>query len=93
MKWESKKYTEFIVEKPCLRCGAYGPSDPHHEDHDINNSGMGMKPPGTQRVPLCFQCHRVDRANMGPEEFWDGIDYKKAMINYITEYLILKGYK
>ncbi len=96
-KWVSKKYREFIREKSCLRCGETIYSDQlhdnHHEDHEINNSGMGMRPPDTQQVPLCFECHRVSRSNMGPKEFWGDIDYKKAMINYITEYLIQENIK
>ncbi len=96
-KWKSKKYRLFISEKPCLRCqeqyNVDGYMDPHHEDYLINNGGMGIKPPDTQALPLCFDCHRISRAMSGPKEFWGNIDYKKAMINYITEYLIENNIK
>lgn len=92
-KWKSPKYRKWISEQPCLRCSNSGPCDPHHEDHGFYNSGMGTKPSDTQLVPLCFQCHRIDRANIGPEEFWGDIDYKKAIVGYITKYIIKRGFK
>jgi hypothetical protein len=93
-KWKSLKYRKWISEQPCLRgCDTGQPSDPHHEDHGFNNSGTAMKPPDTQIVPLCFNCHRIERANTGPEEFWEGIDYKKAMVNFLTRYLIERNFK
>lgn len=91
-KWKSKKYREFISGKPCIVCCSPYASDPHHEDDGIKNSGMGMKPPDTQCIPICRKCHDL-RHKIGPLVFWHGIDYKKAMINFLTEYIVLNNLK
>ena len=91
-KWKSKNYRKWISEKPCCMCGNTTSVCGHHEDGDIFNSGTAMKPPDTQCVPLCHLCHDL-RHKIGPSEFWQGADYKKEMINLITEYIIKKGLK
>ena len=85
--WKSKKYRIWISEQPCLKCGSFSVSAPHHEDNGFWNSGMGMKPPDTQCLPLCHDCHINKRHNMGPEEFWGEIDYKREMVNHLSKYL------
>lgn len=92
MIWKSESYRKFISEKNCMVCDAPGPNDPHHEDYQIFNSGMAMKPPDVQCVPLCRKCHDL-RHKMGPKKFWGSINYMSEMINYITEYIILKNLK
>jgi hypothetical protein len=92
--WISPKYRKYISEQPCLMgCGTGELSAPHHEDNDFFNSGMGTKPPDTQCLPLCNDCHINKRHRMGAEEFWGDIDYKREMVNFLTRYLIERNIK
>ncbi len=84
--YRSAKYLKFIRSKPCLVCGSK--SVPHHESEGFYNSGMGMKPPDTQCLPLCIE-HHAERHRIPAQEFYDNynIDFKVKMVNLLTEFI------
>ena len=83
--YRSKMYLRFIRNQPCLNCGFSGqPCQAHHEG--LGKRGLGIKPPDTQAVPLCRDCH-VLRHQKGVDSFWRQKDIKLAIIGYLTLYL------
>jgi len=80
-KWRSKKYREFISERPCLYCGQPGPNDPHHFGPD---SGMATKASDTYLVPLCRPCHI--RCHAG-KYLWGSIELRSAQLELMAEFL------
>jgi len=61
-----KKKREWISGRRCACCGAYPPNDPAHQSI-LGNSGMGMKPPDREMIPLCRDCHQKSETEIG----WD----------------------
>ncbi|MFW6031678.1 MAG: hypothetical protein ACOC9T_03720 [Myxococcota bacterium] len=53
----SRAYLDYVRSHPCCnpRCGAPGPSDPHH----YGPRGYGQKTDDHRCVPLCRPCHRA----------------------------------
>jgi hypothetical protein len=88
IKFKSEKYRSFIRAQVCLGCGAWGGSVAHHEDNGFYNSGMGMKPPDTQCLPLCRECH-ARRHRMSSDLFWKeaNVDPMVQMVNLLTEFM------
>ena len=87
--WRSEEYRAFIREHLCLKCGVAF-TVAHHEG--FGEQGVGIKAPDSYCVPLCEACH--DKVhNIGYLTFWQAIDVKKKMIEYLTEFLMRKeGY-
>lgn len=87
--FKSEKYRKFIRNKACLCCESNEGVEFHHEDDDFYNSGMAIKPPDTQGLPLCGKCHIHKRHNMPAKEFWSicNVDPKVKMVNYLNEFL------
>lgn len=81
--FRSESYKQFIRKQPCLNCGAQG-NHAHHEG--LGNRGIAIKPPDTQTVPLCPDCHAL-RHQKGADSFWQKRDVKLAIIGYLTLYL------
>ena len=73
--YRNKKHLEYIKTLPCHICGKLGPSAPHHVS--LRNTGMGMKPPDDQTVPLCQECHNAVHA---------GVIVKRVLEQVLGEY-------
>ena len=90
-KLQSKKYLEYIREKPCLVCGKM-PCDPHH----MEAVGMG----GANRdgykdyscIPLC-RTHHTERHNMGNNGFEAryNINIWKDAFNLLRRYFVFRN--
>ena len=77
--YRSKKYLDFIRQKSCLFCGKK--SEPHHVSFG-GDRGTGIKPPDTQCVPLCRECHqRTHNGNIGH------VYFAREIIRLMTEYI------
>ena len=87
-KLSSKKYLDYIRNKPCLVCGSI-PCDPDH----LEARGMG----GANRsgykdyscVPLC-RIHHTERHQAGNEKFENkyGINLWKDAFNLLRRYFV-----
>ena len=87
-KLSSKKYLDYIRNKPCLVCGSI-PCDPDH----LEARGMG----GANRsgykdyscVPLC-RIHHTERHQAGNENFENkyGINLWKDAFNLLRRYFV-----
>ena len=69
-------YLSFIGRQFCLVC--YRNGEAHHEPIG-KTSGMGMKGPDRETVPLC-RGHHSERHQIGKLTFW-----KKYNIDYVKE--------
>jgi len=85
--FRSEKYKDFIRGLLCCKCNRPPRSEAHHES--LLNSGMAIKPPDTQCLPLCRVCHD-ERELKGKKTFWDDLDVKILMIHFLTKYIELK---
>ncbi len=87
--FRSEEYKTFIRSKPCIYCGVEDDIESHHEDDDFYNSGMGLKPPDSQCLPICVKHHIPVRHKMSAKEFYNlcNVDPKVMMVNYLTEFL------
>jgi len=85
----SKDYRNFIRSQICLICG--NPETIHHHE-SISGSGMGMKCPDTESVPLCVLCHH-ERHHYGRKSFYEEheIDYIGKVLKYQQLYESLNG--
>ena len=86
-KYSSKKYLDYIREKPCLVCGLQ-PCDPDH----LEARGMGgatTKMKDYSCVPLC-RIHHTERHQMGNYKFENtyNINLWKDAFNLIRRYFI-----
>lgn len=77
-------YLEFVRSKPCCACNRPGPSEAHHEP--MGFTGMGMKPPDYQTVPLCRACHQ-ERHDKGVKAFWRTVTPRQVCIELLSEYV------
>ncbi len=82
--YRNQHYLRFIRTQPCIICETK-PSEAHHEPLG-NDKGWALKPPDSQALPLC-NYHNRQREAVPAEEFWDGYDVKKLIIEHLTEYL------
>lgn len=87
-KYSSKKYIDYIREKPCLVCGLQ-PCDPDH----LEARGMGGANKSGYKdyscVPLC-RIHHTERHQMGNYKFENtyNINLWKDAFNLIRRYFI-----
>jgi hypothetical protein len=83
-------YLEFIRRQPCRNCGRRG-GEAHHEPLWMN--AVGAKPPDTQALPLCPECHQL-RHNQGALTFWGDMYDRLAlhMVRYLTRFLCGERY-
>lgn len=51
-----EKYLAFVRTKPCARCGAPAPSDPHHI---VSRMWREVKRNDYLALPLCRPCHTL----------------------------------
>ena len=66
--WRSRKYRDLVVTKPCLRCGRYGHTVPHH-CRDLVECGGSEKPGDQWIISLCsvpgpgeqMSCHDIEQ--------------------------------
>ena len=65
MKYQNRKYLDWLKSQPCVICGMV-PSDPAHQPSRWN--GTGIKSPDTYCLPLCRRCH--EREHRGHTTFW-----------------------
>lgn len=56
--WRSPRYLSWIRTLPCAICGRW-PTEAAH----TGSRGLGQKAPDFSAIPLCPQCHRLDRAS------------------------------
>jgi hypothetical protein len=84
--YRSKDYLQFIRRQPCLNCGSDYCQGCHAHHEGLGKRGLSIKPPDTQAVPLCPDCHAM-RHQKGSETFWQKRDIKLAIIGYLTLYL------
>jgi hypothetical protein len=84
--FRSENYLKFIRTFPCIIC-YYPHTVAHHES--LNNSGTATKPPDTQTLPLCIQCHNKRHAT-GKQTFWADKDYKSEILNHLRMYISWK---
>lgn len=82
-QWRSEEYKQFIREQPCLNCGS-GESIPHHEG--CGKGGVSLKAPDSHCLPLCYNCHFLVH-HKGCKTFWQSVDVKMKMIEYLTEFI------
>ena len=71
-KLSSKKYLDYIRNKPCLVCGSI-PCDPDHlEARGMGGAGKGGTVTNTLKdfscIPLCRN-HHTERGSLGNEKF------------------------
>ena len=89
-KLQSKKYLDYIKEKPCLVCGTM-PCDPHHMDA----IGMGGANKNGSKdwtcVPLC-RIHHGEYHSYGLNKFETryNINLWKDAFNLIRSYFVLR---
>jgi hypothetical protein len=84
--FRSEKYKRFIRSLPCCVCGRPESEAAHQK---LGEGGMGIKPPDTQCLPLCHECHTKEH-QMGELSFWFKVfrvDRKKEIIKCLTLYL------
>lgn len=79
-------YRALVTQCPCLRCGME-PSESAHVRFASaafgKASGLQKKPDDRFCVPLCAQCHRLDRDaqhNQGERAFWEAIDINPLLV-------------
>lgn len=75
MKYENKKYLEWVRKQPCCLCKFPGPNHPHHIKGVGYLSGVGLKAPDWATMPLCLSCHnsihRIDnKINLNIQWEW-----------------------
>lgn len=58
----SRAYLHFVIEHPCLGCGAKA-EHAHHFGKSRGGGGIGLKPHDTFTVPLCADCHATVHRN------------------------------
>lgn len=82
----SEAHRKMVKTLPCLACGKWGPSDPHHLQRGIpvGERGVGRKASDQYLIPLCRSCHDAAEAG-GDDEAWlvargyDGRDVAKSL--------------
>lgn len=77
--FKSDKYLDYIRSLPCLNCNK--PAEPHHL-RELGDGGMGLKPPDTQAVPLCRECHDEFQVKVP-----NWIDIKMVVIRLQTDFI------
>ena len=79
-------YLALVRQCPCLKCGMEPAEAAHVRFASAafgKASGMGKKPEDRFCVPLCAQCHRLDRGaqhNRGEQAFWQEIDINPLLV-------------
>lgn len=84
--FRSEKYKAFIRSLPCVVCSTE-PTEAAHQRID-GMGGMGVKPPDSYCLPLCYECHAREH-QIGAITFWANamIDRRKEIIVCLTLYL------
>jgi hypothetical protein len=79
-------YLALVRQCPCLKCGME-PSEAAHVRYASaafgKASGMQKKPEDRFAVPLCAECHRLDRHaqhSRNEEGFWQEIDINPLLV-------------
>ncbi len=93
IKKVDKRYRKWISEQPCANCEADNKDyTAAHHCRILGNGGMGMKPPDSDLIPLCYSCHNTMH-KWGVISFWEKGSKPKTKIyvqklcnNYIRRY-------
>ena len=84
----NKKYLAWLRTKKCLKCGASGFVQTHHETKKGHGT-MGGKCSDKRAVPLHPFCHEHaagSRHETSREEFWGDIDIEAKILEYNKEW-------
>jgi hypothetical protein len=76
-----------------VRCGRR-PADHAHHESVTGSKGTATKPPDTETLPLCSDCHLArDGKDMTKEKFYPYQPPEVLMLMQLNEYLHEKGIK
>lgn len=78
-------YLDFIREQPCTICGNLN-SHAHHW-RTVSNSGIGLKPPDLEAIPLCYDHHTGPQGihNLGVQTWADRFLSIKLPTGYLHD--------
>lgn len=82
LPYECKEYLEHIRKQPCICCGRYNQSEPHHLKI-AGESGTALKSGDWATIPLCHECHIGQLHKNGQRSFMRNLQYITKYVDIV----------